>query len=264
MAFDLNVFAQEFGIDPDTLRSKPDVFNKWNGYLSEADTKYSQATQAQREAQDALDRVRSEQAVINEQVEKFALTEKEFDTLRANYASLEAQAKVLKQSGYDLKIPEMPASKPIDPNEQFQNKVVNGFASVSQVLKTINKHQQVTGQPFPEDIEAFQARAAANRMSFYDYAEKQFGYTAKEAEKQAAARKAEVDAAAAAAVAKYKEEHPVTAGNPEIGLSPGASRFPELARRPTPKNHENYGGSPAQRIARSVKRSMEGLAATGS
>jgi len=96
MAFDLNVFASEFGIDPATLQSKPEAFAKWNGYLSEADTKYTSATQAQKEAQAALDAVKAEQAAIDDKIKSFSLTEAEVDSLRANYAALEAQAKALR------------------------------------------------------------------------------------------------------------------------------------------------------------------------
>ena len=62
MAFDLNVFAQEFGIDPATLQSKPEVFKKWNGYLTEADTKVSDGDEAQKQAELALDAVKNEQS----------------------------------------------------------------------------------------------------------------------------------------------------------------------------------------------------------
>ena len=47
MAFTVEALAAELGIDPATLQAKPDAVKKWNGYLTEADTKYTQATAAQ-------------------------------------------------------------------------------------------------------------------------------------------------------------------------------------------------------------------------
>jgi seryl-tRNA synthetase len=257
MSFDLSVFAQEFGIDPATLQAKPEVFKKWNGYLTEADGKYQSATQAQQQAQAALEQVKAEQAAIDQKIQSFGVSEAEIDALKANYAALEAQAKTLKAQGYNLTIPEMPV-KPVeeayDPKrlrDEVDRTIVVGF-------NLNNRYQRITGQPLPDDIEVLAREAKAHHLNIMDWADKKYGLTAKEQEKVTAARKAELDAAGAAAVAKYKEDHPVTAGNHELAR-PGESRFPEVARRPAPKAHENFGGTPAQRIARSVKRSMDFL-----
>ena len=261
MAFDLNAFASEFGIDPATLQSKPEAFSKWNGYLGEVDTKYSTATQAQKDAQAALDAVKSEQQAIDDKIKSFSMTEAEVDSLRANYAALEAQAKALKASGYNLTIPDSPVNKTVDPAEAFRSNVTNGFATMGQILKTTTKYQQVYGKPFPDDLDSLISEASARRMSVDQYAAQKYDFAGEESRQNAAktsAREAEI---ASAAVKKYQEEHPVTAGNPDM-LPGGSSRFPELAKRPSPQKHENYGGSPAQRIGRSVARSLQGLAAT--
>jgi len=259
MAFDLNVFAAEFGIDPATLQAKPEVFKKWNGYLTEADGKYSSATEAQKQAQAALDAVKNEQAAIDEKIKSFSLTEAQVDTLRANYAALEAQAKALKAQGYNLNIPETPvapAKTEFDPNRFQQD--VNG--SLVAGFNLMNKHQRIFGKALPDDLDALAREAASARVPFMQYAEQKYGFAAEEAKQKSAALQADKDAYAAQKVKEYQEAHPVTAGNHEL-VTPGASRFPELAKRPTPQKHENYGGTPAQRIARSVKRSLEGLAA---
>ena len=54
MAFTVDSLAQELGIDPATLAGKGDVVAKWNGYLTEADTKYNSATAAQKDAETKL------------------------------------------------------------------------------------------------------------------------------------------------------------------------------------------------------------------
>jgi hypothetical protein len=258
MAFDLNVFAQEFGIDPATLQSKPEVFKKWNGYLTEADGKYQSATEAQKQAQTALDAVKAEQAAIDEKIKSFSLTEAEVDSLRANYAALEAQAKTLKAQGYNLTIPDpvkpnTPA--PFDPN-RFQQDVNSSLVAGFNVM---NKYQRIFGKALPDDVDALAREAAANRVPFAQYAEQKYGFAAEEKRQTEAATLKQRTEWEAAAVNKYKEEHPVTAGNHE--LSPGGpSRFPGLDKRPAAKPRENFGGTTAQRIARSVKRSMEGLA----
>jgi hypothetical protein len=259
MAFDLNVFAAEFGIDPATLQAKPDVFKKWNGYLTEADGKYSQASQAQKDAQAALDLVKAEQAAIDQKIQSFSLSEAEVDSLRANYAALEAQAKTLKAQGYNLTIPDPVAKNEppaFDPNK-FQTDVnatlVHGF-------NVMNRYQRLYGKALPDDVDALAREAKARNMHFTDWAAQKYDFAGEEKRQTDKAQSDQKAAWQAEAVKKYQDEHPVTAGNHELNAG-GASRFPELAKRPTPKAHENYGGSPAQRIARSVKRSLEGLAA---
>ncbi len=258
MAFDLNVFAQEFGIDPATLQSKPEVFKKWNGYLTEADGKYATATRAQKDAEAALAAVKEEQRTIDERIASFQLTEAEVMKLKANYAALEAQAKTLKAEGLDLNIPDpVKTNEPaaFDPNtfrQDVNSTLVTGF-------NVMNKYQRIYGKALPDDIDALAREAAAHRMPFADYAAKKYDFAGEEARQataKTAAREAEIKAQA---VKEYQEAHPEVRGNHEL-MSPGTSRFPELAKRPSPQKHENYGGTPAQRIARSVKRSIEGLA----
>ncbi len=259
MAFTLEGLETELGLAPGTLTAKKEVAAKYNGYLAEADTKYTSATEAQKQAQAALDAVKNEQAAIDEKIKSFSLTEAQVDTLRANYAALEAQAKALKAQGYNLNIPETPAAPAkteFDPNRFQQD--VNG--SLVAGFNLMNKHQRIFGKALPDDLDALAREAAAARVPFMQYAEQKYGFAAEEAKQKSAALQADKDAYAAQKVKEYQEAHPVTAGNHDL-VTPGASRFPELAKRPTPQKHENYGGTPAQRIARSVKRSLEGLAA---
>ena len=249
--------AAELGVDVATI--DPAKKAKVTAYLTEADSKYSSATQAQKDAQAALDAVKSEQAAIDEKIKSFSLTEAEVDSLRANYAALEAQAKALKASGYNLTIPEPVKTNnppPFDPNK-FQSDVNSTLVAGFNVM---NKYQRIFGKALPDDIDALAREAAAHRVPFAQYAEQKYGFAAEEQKQSQAAQQKEKDEYAAQKLKEYQDAHPVTAGNHE--LTPGgASRFPELAKRPTPQKHENYGGSPAQRIARSVKRSLEGLAA---
>jgi hypothetical protein len=227
--------------------------------LTEADGKYQTATEAQKQAQAALEAVKNEQAAIDEKIKSFSLTEAQVDTLRANYAALEAQAKALKAQGYNLNIPETPvapAKTEFDPNRFQQD--VNG--SLVAGFNVMNKYQRIYGKALPDDLDALAREAAQARMPFSQYVEKKYDFVGEEARQataKTAAREAELKALGAK---EYADAHPVTAGNHEL-VTPGASRFPELAKRPKPQKHENYGGTPAQRIARSVKRSLEGLAA---
>ena len=253
----IDELAAELGLDVATI--DPAKKAKVTAYLTEADSKYSSASQAQKDAQAALDAVKSEQQAIDEKIKSFSLTEAEVDSLRANYAALEAQAKTLKAQGYNLTIPDSPVKHEppaFDPNK-FQNDVnttlVHGF-------NVMNRYQRLYGKALPDDVDALAREAKAHNMHFTDWAAQKYDFAGEEKRQAEKATQADKDAYANQKLKEYQDAHPVTAGNPE--LTPGgASRFPELAKRPVPQKHENFGGSPAQRIARSVKRSLEGLAA---
>ena len=253
MAFTLEALETDLGLAPGTLTAKSDVAAKWNGYLGEADTQYKTAKQLKDDA-DAL------QAVIDDKIKNFSGTEIEQAAQKAYVASLEAQMASLKTQGFNLTIPEKPASRTVDPQDQFRANVTGSLSTMGQILKVNNKYQQIYGKPFPDDLDSLYNEATARRMTVEAYAAQKYDFAGEESRQNEAKTKAREAEIAAAAVNKYKADNPVVAGNPEL-LRGGQSRFPELKSRPAPTKHENYGGTAAQRIARSVQRSVTALAA---
>ena len=260
----LEELASDLGLDVATI--DPAKKAKVTAYLTEADSKYASASQAQKDAQTALDAVKNEQAAIDDRIRSFSVSEAELDGLKARYAGLqgraalmEGQLKSFKTGGYNVDIPPAivdPTPPPFDPN-RFQSDVNNTLVSVFNVM---NRYSRLYGKAMPDDADALAREAKAHNMHFTDWAAQKYDFQGEEKRQSEKATQADKDAYATVKVKEYQDAHPVTAGNHE--LTPGgASRFPELAKRPVPQKHENFGGSPAQRIARSVKRSLEGLAA---
>lgn len=258
--FTLETLATELGIDPATLQAKPDVAAKWNGYLSEADTKYREASQAKADAEASLKRIEDEQKTINDQIEKFGLTEARYDALQANYAAMEAQLKVFKEKGYDVNLPNTPAPVPaVDPQKKFQTDTVNAFNNWGNAMKVTARYQAIYGKPFTDDPVKLIEEAVAARLPVEQYAEQKYKF-AEETQRQSAAElERKIAAGVEAGINKYKEEHPITAGNPD--LHPGrASRNPYIMKKAEAQDTRKFANlSGREKIAASVGRTITAL-----
>lgn len=272
MAFNLDDLAKELGIDLSS--AKPEAVTKWNGYLTEADKQYREASAAKAEAEEKLAAIQNENRVINEQIAQYGASETAMASLRANLAqeraareSMAASLETLKAAGFDVTIPEVkPAANELNPNNPAapsvdMNKITNGFATVGQTLQVMNKYQRIFGKAIPDDIVALTDEALANRMTVTAWADKKYNFAAEES-RVATERQVKRDAdIAAAAVAKFQQENPITRGNPE--LSRGVpSRFPQLeSKREGPgENGRKFANmSVREKIARSVGSTMNAL-----
>lgn len=255
--FTLETLAAELGIDPATLQAKPEVAAKWNGYLTKADSQYTSAAQMRTEAEAQLAAVKAEQTAIDEKITSFGMTEAELSTLRANYAALEAQAKALQAQGFKLTVPDMP--KGPTPKEFNAQEFANTFAvNMGHALTLSNKSIELFGKPITEDWNQLSNEAVHARMSLNDYVSQKYKFGEAEQKKTAEAtakRDAEI---ATAAVKKYQEEHPITAGHPDLARGV-ASRHPQIVRQrdSTPKNFANM--SARDKIAQSVSRTRTAI-----
>lgn len=263
MAFTLDVLAQELGIDPATLSAKGDVVAKWNGYLSEADNKYTQATAAQKEAEVKLAAVEAEQAVIDENIAKFGMTEANTAALRANYAAMEASLKALKEQGFNVNIPETPkVTEPV--KNEFNPDAFRNDVNQSLILgfDMNNRYQRLYGQPMPDDLQTLLREAQQARQPLATYVATKYDFTGREKTQREESQKKHDDEIRAAAVKEYQEKNPVTAGHPEMARGV-ASRHPQVVRE-RPIAEKGFGNlSTREKIAQSVARTRQVLNKAG-
>lgn len=260
MAFTVQDLASELGIDVSTL--KPEGVNKWNGYLTEADTKYSQATAAQREAKEALEEAKRDQSAIDEQIQKFGVTEARLAEVEAANAAYKAALETARASGLNIDLSGIrtPAKvDPVDPTKQLEQTLRSGFAQMGDALRVQTRYQAVYGKPFVDDPVKLVDEAMAARMSVSDYAEQKYKFSAETEKQRQAEVQAKIDAGVQAGVKKYQEDHPVTAGHPSLrGGVP--SQFSKVYK---PRNEQEKTDfrrmSPRDRIASSVSRVREAL-----
>src|SRR5271170_6719923 len=217
MAFSLDVLAQELGIPLETLQAKPEVTAKWNGYLNEASTQYTQATAAQKDAEAKLAAVENEQRVINDQIASFGMTEANVAALKANNAAMKASLEELIKQGFQVTIPQEPAVITPKTNEFGPNAFRNDVNStLVQGFNVMNRYQRLYGQPLPDDVDSLAREAAQARQPFQQYVAQKYDFVGQEkkiAAEATAKQKAEWQAEA---VTKYKEDNPIHAGNPEL------------------------------------------------
>jgi hypothetical protein len=261
MAFTIDDLASELGIDAATL--KPDARAKWNGYLTEADTKYQQATTAQKDAEAKLKQVIEEQKVIDQNISSFGMTEANVIALRANNAAMEATLKTLKSQGLDVNIPEAPAAPKQD---QFDPTKFQQDVNQSLILgfDMNNRYQRLYGTAMPDDLSVLLREATQARQPLQQYVAAKYDFAGREKSQREEAQKKHDDGIRAAAVKEYQEAHPVTQGNPELqrGVS---SRHPQLAKPREGADGKTFANLPArQKIAQSVGRTRQALAANQS
>lgn len=258
MSFTLDTLADELGIPRETLSAKSDVVAKWNGYLSEADSKYTQATAAQKAAETTLEAAKNEQRVIDENIAKFGMTEANILALQANNAAMEASLKKLKEQGLDVTIPTAPViNKPaeFDPNS-FRNDV---NTTLKYGFKASNDYQRIFGKPIPDDIDVLANEAAQQRMPFMDYVAKKYDFAGEQQKKTQAAAAAHDAEIRAAAVKEYQEKNPVVQGNADLQRGV-ASRHPHIVRERPGQENKTFSNLPARsKIAQSVSRTREAL-----
>lgn len=260
MGFSINDLATELGIDVSTL--KPDAVSKWNGYLTQADTQYRESSQSKKDALDALEAAKREQAAIDEQIKKYGETEVTTSELRAANAALTAALEEVKKSGFNVNMPNLPTHKaePVDPNKALQDKMTQGFSLFGKALKVQNKYQSIFGKPFADDIEALANEASQQRMDMYDYAAKKFDFAGEESRRQKEAQTAHDAQVSAAAVKKYQEDNPRRTPMDERGV---ASRHPQIFKpRDAAEGRKFANLPPKERLAQSVARGRAMAAAS--
>jgi hypothetical protein len=265
MAFTLDTLAQELGIDPSTLHAKSDVVAKWNGYLSEADTKYSQATAAQREAVETLEQAKRDQSAIDDQIQKFGVSEVRVAELESANAAYRSALEKAKESGLNIDlsgIRQPTAVTPADPNKTLQDQLKTGFSQMGAALRAQARYQSVYGKPFTDDPVKLIDEAIAARMPVEQYAEQKYKF-GEETEKQRQSEvQAKIDAGVSAGVKKWQEDHPVTNGHP--GLARGRDSVHSKIFKPRDAQEQNdfRKMSPRDRIAASVSRVRQAVASS--
>jgi hypothetical protein len=256
----LKELAAELGIDAATLEAKKDVVTKWDGYFADAERKASEGSRAAEEAQRKFAEAQALQAAIDENIAKFGINDATVAQLQASNAAMKAAMDELKKSGINVALPDIPtpaAPAAKDPAKELQDILTRGFSQIGQTFNAINRYQRVFGKPLPEDPTMIGDKAAAMRMSVNDYMEHTYKISDEEKRQAETARADHDRKIAEEAVAKYKEEHPITAGHPELngGMPSNFSRMP--APRDPKSVREFSSMSTREKISNAMQRARE-------
>jgi hypothetical protein len=265
MAFTLDTLAQELGIDPSTLHAKSDVVAKWNGYLSEADTKYSQATTAQREAAETLEQAKRDQTAIDDQIQKFGVSEVRVAELESANAAYRSALDKAKESGLNIDlsgIRQPSVATPADPNKTLHDTMRAGFSQMGDALRVQTRYQSVYGKPFVDDPVKLVDEAIAAKMSVNDYAERKYKFSEEQTRQTKAAEDARVQAGIDAGVKKWREDNPVTAGHPGLARGRDSMHSKIFKPRDAQEQSDFRKMSPRDRIAASVSRVRQAVASS--
>lgn len=232
--------AQQMNID---ITAVPAAFvSKLDGMYAESQQNFSLA--------------KREREQTSEYIANYATQTSRAAQIEAENAGLRATLTTLKEKGIEVTIPAVPSGAPKNPAtfdpQGFKGEV--GFM-LGQAIDASNAYLRLYGKPLPESIEALASEANERRMKPYDWAAQKYKFADKEGEQRTAEQKAHDDSVSAAAIEKYKAEHPVTTGNPDLQHGRD-SRSPTLPKPMQGQDLANFANLPArERIAQSIARS---------
>lgn len=201
------------GVADDVAAGLPkELASTLEGYLAEADTKLSTASQEATKAEESRRQAEIERQEIEDYVKKYETSLNDQGSLKAKYDALTTYLESLKTQGFDVKIPGVePGAKPVVPgspaiggNAVDENKILGRVGSVmSQWMDANNEHIRLYGIPIPDSSTSVAEEAARARKSVGQYIAEKYNFDGKRSEKA----KADYDARVAADVkVKLDEE----------------------------------------------------------
>lgn len=239
-------------VDP----AKADAVKTWNGKLAaaetEAQTKLAASEKALKDAQDL-------QRVIDDNIRQSGMTETNIAQLQANNAALQAALttrdaaiEAIKKQGFTgLNIPDLPTPKvdaPPDPLKVLEGKLNTLASNMSAALRVQTRYASIYEKPMPIDPDTLASEAIAAHMPIEQYAEQKFQFSSEQKKRSDAAEAKRMADAKAKWEEEYKAAHPVTAGNPELGMGV-QSNHPNIPAPRDSKSVKEFAGlSPMQKI----------------
>jgi len=255
---------KELGLEPGTLTGKAEIAAKWDGYLSEGLNAKAEAEQKFAAAQKALSDAQLAQQTIDDQIANFGVTESRLAQAEAANAAYKAAMDKMKEQGFTFEGVTMPEPPPHnnqpDPMKSILDNTSRGFANMTQAINVSNRYQRVFGKAMPDNLDTLANEAANNRMTIDAYAERKYGFSAAEEKQREEAQRKHDEEIGAAAVKRYQEEHPVTAGNPNLaqGVS---SNYPAMTKPRDSKSLREFASlSTREKIASAMQRSNDAAA----
>jgi hypothetical protein len=251
--------AAELGIDLAT--AKPEGLTKVKTYLSDADSKYQTATQAQQQAEAALRSAKAEQDAINNAIAEFGATEARINALEANNAAQAAALKTLKDQGLAVNIPDpVPGRQARQPEAFDPQKFQREQASMySMGLDVSNKYLALHGKPLPDSVQSLAQEAVAHGMALPAWAAQKYNFGEVEQARAQEAQAAHDAKIRADAIKEWTEAHPETGNNPNLSRGV-ASEHAAIFKPKDAKGLGDFGRmNPMQKIAASVQKSVAAI-----
>src|ERR1700726_4937254 len=158
------------GITEEVAAGLPkEVVSALTGYVAEADTKLSTATQEAQKAEEARRQAELERVEINKYVEEYGNSLTKTASVEAENKALKTYLESLKGQGFEVNLPTeakpvVPGSPAIGGNAVDENKILGRVGSVlSQWLDANNEHIRLYGVPIPDNSTEVAEEAARAR-----------------------------------------------------------------------------------------------------
>lgn len=262
--------AADMGIDLAT--AKPEGVTKFRTFVADTNKQYTDAKALAAQAEANLAAVQKEQDEINTYIAQYGTSEEARAATEANLAAYKAAVENLKAKGITVDVPELkvtpaagggtPSGKATFDPDKFRGQVGSTIADLTDLN---NKHIALTGQPLPDRSNTLAEEARKAGQSLYEYGAKKYDFAGKEKAKADAAQAAHDAEVAAKAVADWKAKNPNVSGDPnQRGGVESANPFIKREKVEGANLREFSNMNPRQKIAASVARSREAIAAAQS
>ena len=213
------------GIADDVAAGLPkEVVTALTGYVSEAETKLSAASEAEQTAEEARRQAELERKQINDYVTNYGTSLTEMASVKAKNEAQTAYLKSLKDQGFtvpdDLVAAPPPAARAVVPGSPAEgaNRDVRILADVTaQFLDANNEHIRLYGQPIPESSFALMEEANRARKPVGQYISEKFKFRDKQSANEAAAFNKRVEDAVNAKLETEKQKRAeLESSNPNL------------------------------------------------
>ena len=258
------------GIAEDVAAGLPkEVVTALTGYVAEADSKFSAASEAEQQAEEARRQAELERKQINDYVTNYGTSLTEMASVKAKNDAQTAYLKSLKDQGFtvpdDLVAAAPPAARAAVPGSPAEggNKEVRILADVTaQFLDANNEHIRLFGQPIPESSFVLMEEANRARKPVGQYISEKFKFRDKQTANEQAAFNKRVGDAVAAELEKEKQKRAeLESSNPNLrrGESSQHSFVPKIKSEDF---HKSDGNVPQrERLRRLREKIHQDLAA---
>jgi hypothetical protein len=155
----------------------PDVVKALTGFVTDADAKLSTAAQEAEKATELRRQAELDKNEVRDYVEKYGTSLTEMASVEAKNKALVTYLESLKEQGFDIKLPEVVAAKPVVPgspanggNALDEGKILGRVGDVmGQYLDANNEHIRLFGVPLPDSSLLLGEEAARARKPIGQY-----------------------------------------------------------------------------------------------
>lgn len=238
------------------------------GEITEAHTQLTQATSLKAEAEQARVVAVQERARIDEAILGMGDSSLNASRLKAQNKVLKAAIDSLKEDGLSIDLPEdifKETPEPVAAQGGLPKEYKDSMALMGQAIAAADiaaRYVGIYGKPLPVDMQTLVSNAQRAGKTVQQYADQEFGLSAKMKEQSTAAEAARTASMKKEWEEEYKKTHPITSENGfmRAGRESSFAQMPKIKREDPSQTRTTAGLSDMEKLRRSQEHGRQMLA----